>query len=80
MEFNTVSLKNEIQQAVKLSNENIQEAAESLDGTLEEGILTFQTSNHVHHAIAGDWLVLFDRGIDILVLTDKMFQRLFQSV
>lgn len=81
MDFNNASLKNPVQQVKQLTAENIQYFAESLNGTVDEsGILEFQISNHVHHAIPGDWLVLFDRGRDILVFTDKMFQRLYKSV
>jgi len=80
-EFNNVSLKNPIQQTVQLTTENISYFAESLNGTVDEaGILWFQISNHKHSALPGDWLVLFDRGRDILVFTDKMFQRLYKSV
>ena len=78
--FNTVSLKNDIQQTIKVSEDNIQELAESLNGTVEEGVMSFQISNHKHFVLVGDWLVLFDRGRDILVFTDKMYQRLFKSV
>jgi hypothetical protein len=80
LDFNTVSLKNPIQMSRQLTTENIVYFAESLNGTAENGILTFSISNHTHHAIPGDWLVLFDRGRDILVFTDKMFQRLYMSV
>jgi len=79
-ELNTVSLKNPIQLTKQLTTENIQYFAESLNGTVENGILEFHISSHVHYAVPGDWLVLFDRGIDILVFTDKMFQRLYKSV
>jgi len=76
-ELNAVSLKNPIQLTKQLTVENIQYFADSLNGTVEEGVLKFQISNHIHYAVPGDWLVLFDRGIDILVFTDKMFQRLY---
>jgi hypothetical protein len=79
-DLNNATLKNPIQQTVRLTNENIQYYAEALNGTVEEGILNFQISNHPHVAIAGDWLVLFDRGRDILVFTDKMYQRLYKSI
>jgi len=80
LEFGNGSLKNPIQQVKRLTPENIEYFAESLNGTIENGILEFSISSHTHYAVAGDWLVLFDRGIDILVLTDKMFQRLYMSV
>lgn len=80
MEFNTVKLKNETQLALKIDADNIEEVASSLNGTIEDGVLKFQISNHVHYALIGDWVVLFDRGRDILIFTDKMFQRLYMSV
>lgn len=79
-EFNNVSLKNPIQQTVQLTTENIEYFAQSLNGSAENGVLEFKISNHTHYALPGDWLVLFDRGIDILVFTDKMFQRLYKSI
>lgn len=80
LDLNNASLKNPIQQIAQLTIDNIQYAAESLNGTVNEGVLEFQISNHKHYALPGDWLVLFDRGQDILVFTDKMFQRLYKSV
>lgn len=79
-EFNNVSLKNPIQQTKQLTTDNIEYFAESLNGTLENGVLSFTISNHTLYAIPGDWLVLFDRGRDVIVFTDKMFQRLYKSV
>lgn len=78
MDFQTVIPKHTIHQAVQLTDDNLQEAADSLNGTLENGILTFQISNHVIHGIAGDWLVIF--GTDIHIYTDKYFQRNYPSV
>jgi hypothetical protein len=78
MEFNTVAPKHTVHRAVQLTPENLEEAAESLNGKLEDGILEFQISNHVLHAIAGDWLVIF--GTDVHVYTDKYFQRNYESV
>lgn len=78
--FNTVSLKNDIQQAIKVDEDNIDELAESLNGTIENGVVSFKISNHEHYFIVGDWIILFDRGRDILTFSDKMFQRLFKSV
>ena len=80
IEFKAGALKNPVQQIIQLDNENLEYFRESLNGTLEDGVLRFQISNHPHYAIAGDWLVLFDGGRDILVFTNKMFQRLFKSV
>ena len=78
MVFDTVEPKYKTHRAVKLTNENIQQAAKELNGTLEEGILTFQISNHVLRGIAGDWLVIF--GTDVQIYTDKYFQRNYISV
>ena len=78
--FNTVSLNNDIQQTLRISEDNILELAESLNGILVEGVMSFQISNHKHYVMVGDWVVLFDRGRDVLIFTDKMYQRLFKSV
>lgn len=78
MEFNTVTPKHTIHRAVQLTNENIGQAALDLNGTVEDGILTFTISNHTIHGLPGDWLVLF--GTDVHVFTDKYFQRNYQSV
>lgn len=80
VEFNTVSLKNEIQQAVRVDEDNFQELVESLNGSVVDGVASFKISNHTHYFIVGDWIILFDRGRDILTFSDKMFQRLFKSV
>lgn len=80
MNFSEASLKEPIQQVVQLTDENLAEAAENLNGTLEDGILSFQLSNHPHFAIAGDWLVLFSGGIDALVFTDKMYKRIYNTL
>jgi hypothetical protein len=73
MEFSVVTPKHTVHRAAQLTPENLQEAAESLNGTVEDGILTFQISNHVIHGLAGDWLVIF--GTDVHVYTDKYYQR-----
>lgn len=80
LNFNTVELKNSTLMAIRVTADNIEELNESLNGTLENGIMTFKISKHEHQVLVGDWLVLFDRGRDILRFTDKMFQRLFKSV
>jgi hypothetical protein len=80
LNFNAIAFKGDSIAALQLSNENIQEFAESLNGTVNEGVLSFKISNHEHFAIVGDWVILFDRGRDILTFSDKMFQRLFKSV
>ena len=80
LNFNTVELKNSTMMTIRVTTENIQELAESLNGTLDNDIMTFKISKHEHTVLVGDWVVLFDRGRDILCFTDKMFQRLFKSV
>ncbi|UDL16804.1 hypothetical protein SEA_ATUIN_128 [Arthrobacter phage Atuin] len=78
MDFNVVTPKYTIHQAVQLTNENIEQAAQELNGTVENGILTFTISNHVIQGIAGDWLVIF--GTDVHIYTDKYFQRNYDSI
>jgi hypothetical protein len=78
MEFNTVTPKHTTHRAVRLTEDNIHDAAESLNGTVEDGTLVFQISNHTIYGLPGDWLVAF--GTDVHVFTDKYFQRNYQSV
>lgn len=78
MVFDTVEPRYKTHRAVRLTEENISEAAESLNGTLENGILTFEISNHTLRGLVGDWLVIF--GTDIHIFTDKYFQRNYISV
>jgi hypothetical protein len=78
-ELTEVEFINPVQQAVQLTTDNIEYFAENLNGSVEEGVLKFQISNHVHLAIPGDWLVLFDKGRDILTFTDKMYKRLLHT-
>lgn len=79
MEFNAVEHKYPIQRAVQLTSENLEEAAESVNGTISDaGILTFQISNRYLHGLPGDWLVVF--GTDVHIYTDKYFQRNYKSV
>lgn len=78
MEFIEVSPIHTVHRAVRLTPENLQEAADSLNGTLEDGILSFQISNHVIHGLAGDWLVIF--GTDVHIYTDKYYQRNYGPV
>lgn len=73
MEFQTVTPKHLVHQAVQLTNENIEQAAQELNGTVENGILTFTISNRSLHGIAGDWIVTF--GTDVHVYTDKYYHR-----
>lgn len=80
MNFSEASLKEPVQQVVQITDDNIAELAENLNGTLEDGILKFQLSSHQHLAIAGDWLVLFSGGIDALVFTDKMYKRIYNTL
>lgn len=73
MEFITVTPKHTSHRAVRITNENIDEIAESVNGTVEEGVLRFTISNHDLYGIAGDWLVIF--GTDVHIYTDKYMQR-----
>jgi hypothetical protein len=78
MDFNIVTPKYTIHQAVQLTNENIEQAAQELNGTVSDGILTFTISNHTIHGLPGDWLVIF--GTDVHIFTDKYFQRNYNPV
>jgi hypothetical protein len=73
MEFVTVTPKYTVHRAVQITNENIVEIAESVNGTVEEGVLKFTISNHDLYGLAGDWLVFF--GTDVHIYTDKYYQR-----
>lgn len=78
MKFDTAEPKFKTHRVVRLTEENIAEAAAELNGTLEDGILTFQVSNHVLRGIVGDWLVVF--GTDVHIYTDKYYQRNYNAV
>lgn len=78
MVFDTAEVKFKTHRVVRLTDENIQEAANELNGTLEDGILTFEISNHTLRGIAGDWLVVF--GTDVHIYTDKYYQRNYIAV
>ena len=73
MQWDTAEVKFKTHRVMRITDENIREIADSLNGTLENGILTFNISNHTLRGIAGDWLVIF--GTDIQIYTDKYFQR-----
>ncbi|QFG12248.1 Hypothetical Protein OBI_RACECAR_138 [Arthrobacter phage Racecar] len=78
MDFITVTPRHTIHRAVQLTEENLPEAAESLNGKLENGILSFTISNHTLYGMAGDWLVIF--GTDVHIFTDKYYQRNYDPV
>lgn len=80
IEFKPVELKSPVQLALRITEDNIDELAESLNGSVNEGILSFKISTHELFVIAGDWLVLFERGQDIVTYTDKMYQRLYKDI
>lgn len=73
MDFAVVTPKHTVHRALRITNENIAEVAESVNGTVEDGVLKFTISNHDIYGIAGDWLVIF--GTDVHIYTDKYFQR-----
>lgn len=73
MDFAVVTPKHTVHRALRITNENIDEVAESVNGTVEDGVLKFTISNHDIYGIAGDWLVIF--GTDVHIYTDKYFQR-----
>lgn len=78
MDFITVTPIYTVHQAVQLTEENLPKAAASLNGTLENGILSFTISNHTLYGMAGDWLVIF--GTDVHVYTDKYYKRNYPQV
>lgn len=73
MDFTVVTPKHTVHRALRITNENIAEVAESVNGTVENGVLKFTISNHDIYGLAGDWLVIF--GTDVHIYTDKYFQR-----
>jgi hypothetical protein len=73
MDFAVVTPKHTVHRALRITNDNIAEVAESVNGTVEDGVLKFTISNHDLYGIAGDWLVIF--GTDVQIYTDKYFQR-----
>lgn len=73
MDFAVVTPKHTVHRALRLTNENIDEVAASINGTVEDGVLKFTISNHDIYGIVGDWLVIF--GTDVQIYTDKYFQR-----
>lgn len=80
LNFGTTALKNETMLSLRVTEDNFEEVVTSLNGSTEDGVASFKISNHTHYFMVGDWIVLFDRGRDILTFTDKMYQRLFKSV
>lgn len=73
MDFTVVTPKHTVHRALRITDENIAEVAESVNGTVEDGVLKFTISNHDIYGLAGDWLVIF--GTDVHIYTDKYFQR-----
>lgn len=73
MDFTVVTPKHTVHRAVRITDENIGEIAESVNGTVEDGVLKFTISNHNIYGLAGDWLVIF--GTDVHIYTDKYYQR-----
>lgn len=78
LSFDTAELIYTTHRVTRITDENIQEIADSLNGTLEEGMLTFTISNHTLRGLAGDWLVIF--GTDVHIYTDKYYQRNYKAV
>lgn len=78
MDFNVVTPKYTIHRSVQLTTENIEQAAAELNGTVENGILTFEISNHTLHGLPGDWLVIF--GTDVHIYTDKYYKRNYDEL
>lgn len=75
---NMVKLKGHVR-ADRITPENIEDFVEALNGTLEDGILTFEIHKWTHRAIAGDWIVIYLPSGDVQVFTDAMFNRIFDT-
>lgn len=75
VELKLATLKGFIQ-TDQVTVENINDWAESLNGTVEEGILTFMIDDYTHRAIPGDWIVVYRPSGDLLVFPNKFFNRL----
>ena len=71
-----VKLKGHVR-ADQITAENIEDFAASINGTIEDGILTFQIHNWTHRAIVGDWVVVYLPFGDIQTFSDAMFNRIF---
>lgn len=65
-------------QADQLTVDNIQDWADSLGGTIEEGILVFKIDDYTHRAIPDDWIVVFRPSGDLLVIPNKFFNRIYE--
>lgn len=63
-------------QTDQVTVENINDWAASLNGTVDEGILTFKIDDYTHRAIPGDWIVIYRPSGDLLVFPPKFFNRL----
>lgn len=64
--------------ADQITAENIDSWAESLNGTVSEGEISFQIHKWTHHAGIGDWVVLFLPRGDVQVYSDSMFHRILE--
>ena len=71
-----VKLKGHVR-ADQITAENIDDFAASINGTIEDGILTFKIHNWTHRAIVGDWVVVYLPSGDIQTFSDAMFNRIF---
>lgn len=65
--------------ADQITADNIQDFAKNLNGTVEDGILTFTIHKWTHRAIAGDWVVVYLPSGDLQTFTDSMFNRIFEK-
>lgn len=62
----------------RVTEENIEDWAASLNGTLEEGKIFFKIHEWEHSASVGDWIVVFFPFGDLQVYSDAMFNRIFE--
>ena len=77
VELKHVTLKG-FMQADQVTLDNIQDFAESLNGTIDNGMLLFEIHKHPHIVLPGDWVVFFSPHGDVQVYTDSMFNRILE--
>lgn len=76
--FTDVKLRRTVQ-AVQITEDNMSEIAEAVDGKITNAILKFEISGYVWYALVDDWFLLYDTG-DVQICTDAYYKRLFEEV
>ena len=77
-QLNMVKLKGHVR-ADQITPENIEDFVEALNGTLVDGILSFEIHKWTHRAIVGDWVVVYLPSGDVQTFSDAMFKRIFET-